>query len=270
MCTAEYVQGAIDALMDEPLFTTILTPDLGEVGLPPKRRKTRSMGPAKPQTAEEFALAEQRRASVLGKPPPQLPRAYSKLEGTGAEELGFVDPAVYIRLQMFLQENGGYTVGPSRADGSCMFTSVLHLLDSCQEYTQVHFRRDLVLLAAEYPEYVFQDVKEHIRFQYNPVRLSKEEYEAKKAAKELTDEEEYNYTMPGPFSFVGWLRHQLGSNSWGDGATLILMSLKLQVAMATVDADSLLVTRYRQEWGLELQEIVLVFQNKNHYLPCGE
>ena len=61
-----------------------------------------------------------------------LPRAYASMKGTGAEELGFSDTAQYLRLQMFLQKNGGFDVGPSRPDGACMFSSVLVLLGSCQ------------------------------------------------------------------------------------------------------------------------------------------
>ena len=76
--------------------------------------------------------------------------------------------------------------------------------------------------------------------------------------------------MPGPLSYYSWLLYMLEPDAWGDAATLILMSYKLQVPMATIDADDLFVRQYRQEWPLELQEIVLCYQNQNHYLPCSK
>ena len=263
----------MEKLAGETLFSVPLTPDLGELGEthpPPQKRRRGPKGPDEPLTAQEYEKQEKRKQATIGRPPPVLPRAYATMKGTGAEELGFNDTAQYLRLQMFLQKNGGLDVGPSRADGSCMFSSVLALLGSCQEYTQVHLRRDLVLLGAEYPEFLFHQLKEHIRHEYTQPRLTKEEYERKKADDTLTIEEHRLYHMPGPLSYYAWLLYMLEPDAWGDAATLILMSYKLQVPMATVDADDLFVRRYRQEWPLEMQEIVLCYQNKNHYLPCSE
>ena len=56
----------------------------------------------------------------------------------------------------------GY-LGQPTADGACMFTSIIMGIDAELEYTQIHLRRDMLLLLCEDPDYFFPLIKHHIQ-----------------------------------------------------------------------------------------------------------
>ena len=74
---------------------------------------------------------------------------------------------------------------PSKGDGACLFHSLLQLIESSKEYSQVDLRRDIVLIMAEYPEFFMDQIYDNIAGELCHNYMSEEEYQRSKKVKTL-------------------------------------------------------------------------------------
>ena len=85
-------------------------------------------------------LAEKR---IEGKPP----GAYEELRGTGqvsADVFNLSDMRQLMRLQEYLQENGGYELFHTPKNGQCLYASIRRGIQLPEEYRSNHLRFQLV------------------------------------------------------------------------------------------------------------------------------
>ena len=286
--SASYANATVDTLIAEGgRYTTKLTYDNlqkmreyevnPEAPPPPKKARTTRQKALETQKKRDphqsSHTTESRKAGKVGKTAPIIPAKYSTLQIEAAKLLGFEDSAEYLRLSLFLQQNGNFKISHSRADGACFFHSTLAQLDCCQEYTQMHLRRDLVHLAAVHADYLFDEFCELITQEYDVPRISTMEFEARSKLPSthedvLTYEELKNYNTPGPFSYIEWLQNMLKPDFWADAPMVLLTSFLLQTTIAVIDSTTLSTYRYRNELPLDQHDLVYVYRDGNHYMPC--
>ena len=63
---------------------------------------------------------------------------------------------------------------------------------------------------------------------FNPTiqpRMDPEQYQSLKKAKALSPKQIEKQELPGPFSYLGYLKHQLKPGSWGDEIIVTAMSM---------------------------------------------
>ena len=187
-----------------------------------------------------------------------------------AEDKGFYNTGVYLTLKKYLELNGGYDISTAPGDGACFFYSVLSMIDSPQEYTTTHLRRDIVLLAAEYPAYFYKLLEEGIKGTYGFPRKLRSEYIALKKANKLSAADEEDMNMAGPFSFCSYLEHMLQGDTWADIGIIRVMSCLFQNTIAIVTAETLITYRIRNEHQLDEMDMVLIHKDGNHYIPTSK
>ena len=310
MMSQEFLQGHIDVLKENEEFTTPLvwdTPaadpeDPSEVDpQPPSTSTTTAVQPPSTTTEEEevHSPSPKRRKSsrVAGKkapkkkppPPPKtwkqeeeewrksgamkgkVPPYLSSLEYVPPDLLyGFTSQAPLTRLKQYLSQNGQWVLRPTPADGACMFTSIIMGIDAELEYTQIHLRRDMLLLLCEDPDYFFPLIKHHIQEDYGKPKKPASYYLEKELAGELTIEERRERDKPGPLSLVSWMEHMMKGDSWGDAVCLHLISCLFNCPMTVINAERLNIIQYRNTFSINDQEILLIYVNADHYMGAGQ
>ena len=72
--------------------------------------------------------------------------------------------------------------------------------------------------------------------------------------------------MPGPFSYLTYLKHQLRDDTWADEIMVCVMSMMWQITITVVHAESLFEHRIRHDRYLRDVDLVLVFCGNCHYV----
>ena len=105
-----------------------------------------------------------------------------------------------------------------------------------------------------------------IRFEYGHHRLSKKEYLKGMKEGTLTEAQIADYQVPGPFSFIGYLKYILEGSTWGDQGLLTLISMMWQVTITIVNAEDLSQIKIRHQRPLDQVSLVVVLAQRCHYL----
>ena len=114
----------------------------------------------------------QEHGKIVGKlPPPPKHQDFRPID----LPFGFSSLGEYNRLQTYLLWNGPFLVKTTPADGACLFHSLVEMMDCEQEYTQIHARRQIILIVAQHPEFFYELLKEDIEAEYGDPKLSEEE-----------------------------------------------------------------------------------------------
>ena len=151
-----------------------------------------------------------------------------------------------------------------------MSRSMLECIMYPAEYQQVMLRRQLVLCMAQHASFFYKLLIEHIRSQYGPIRLSAAEYKQKRKDGTLTEIEEIDQNLPGPFSFLGYLEYLLKPVSWGDQGVLVAVSMMWQLKITVVTAEKLHQERIRHDGPMAEADMLLIFCGGNHYVLAGK
>ena len=141
-----YIVAQIDQLIQFPEYTQVLQMDPPDVqDLPPKKRI--KLQPSKghhqlPSMEELRHMGEETESRVEGK----VPDSHEKLRGSGqvsADIFNLSDMRQVMRLQEYLQENGGYELFYTPKNGQCMFASIRRGMEVPEEYRNNHLRFQL-------------------------------------------------------------------------------------------------------------------------------
>ena len=82
----------------------------------------------------------------------------------------------------------------------------------------------------------------------------------------LTEAQIADYQVPGPFSFIGYLKYILEGSTWGDQGLLTLISMMWQVTITIVNAEDLSQIKIRHQRPLDQVNLVVVLAQRCHYL----
>ena len=149
---------------------------------------------------------------------------------------------------------------------ACLLDAVRHGIDLPQECVFQILKRQLIVWLAQNAKFAYEFFYPTIQLTYGCERLPQEKYDALKAAGKLTKKQELDQAMPGPFSYLSYLKYQLKDDTWADEIMVAVMTMMWQITITVVHAESLYVHRIRHDRYLRDVDLVLVFCGNNHYV----
>ena len=118
----------------------------------------------------------------------------------------------------------------------------------------------------QHHKFCFDILEKLIRFEYGHPRLTSQQYIKGMEKGTLTEGQISDYQMPGPFSFVTYLRYIIEPSSWGDQGLLTILSMMWQLTVTIVNAEDLSQIKIRHRRSLEDTHLVVVLAQRCHYL----
>ena len=219
MMSKGFITAEVDKLLQNPKYSTVIKMDAPEgAEAEPARKKTRQevkKGHHSLPSLEDLRyLEEASEKRIEGIAPPQ----YEDLRGKGqvtADVFNLSDMRQVMRIQHYLQENGPYELFHTPKNGQCMFASIRRGIQLPEEYRSNHLRFQLVYFITQNAEFCYNILDKVIKFEYGHNRLTNEQYQKGMEDGTLTEGEIVDYQVPGPFSFVGYLKYILNDTTWG-------------------------------------------------------
>ena len=203
---------------------------------------------------------------IEGRAPPKISRERG-ISTHMSLALGLQDQESYSRLIRYLQQHDQLDPIPVEALGNCMFSSIRRAIDVPLEYQNVHLRRQIVMVLANNAYFFIPLLKNSIMAIYGHPRMEEEEFNRRRAASELSQQQIDDQECPGPFSFYGYLRALLVDGFWGDEIVLMAISMMFQCGVTILDASTYHQTKVRHNKSLKDADIVLVHCQGRHYVP---
>ena len=116
------------------------------------------------------------------------------------------------RLYQFLNNNGQYRLLPTPEDGDCFYGAFRRSTNLPYDVADVHIRRLILKAICNNHEFFFNLYKCSLAQTYGCDRDPEEELARRKADAQYLREQR----MPGPFSFMTYLRYMLKNSSYAD------------------------------------------------------
>ena len=116
------------------------------------------------------------------------------------------------RLYQFLNNNGQYRLLPTPEDGDCFYGAFRRSTNLPYHVADVHVRRLILKAICNNHEFFFNLYKCSIAQTYGCDRDPEEELARRKADAQYLREQR----MPGPFSFMSYLRYMLKNSNYAD------------------------------------------------------
>ena len=260
----QHVTDAINKVKEsDPTASEILVveriPD-PDPGKKPKKSSATSKPPNPKKPKKDFPLE--------GK----APRKFDHLLGIGDEivqDFGLAHYQEYMTVVDYLNRNGRFQVVPTRGMGDCLFQAIRALISPWKEYTCTHLRRDLVVFICEYYQHFKEDLKLHIKSVYGALRLTPEEYQAKRADRSITPEQIDAYSAPGPYSVVSFLEALATPGFWGDAFTILTIARRFMMRTSVMSCASLRSDHFLFNGPFFSSDCLLLFIKNSHYMSAG-
>ena len=175
------------------------------------------------------------------------------------------------RLYQFLNNNGSYRLLPVPEDGDCFFGSFRMSTNLPYDCADVHVRRILLKGICNNHEFFFNLFKCSIAQTYGHDRDSEEELQRKIEAGEISPQDLREQRLPGPFSFLAWLRHMSRNSSYADIHIMMATSMMWNLRLTILYAESLKEVRFRHHKRIAQADVVMVLcQDTEHIVSTGE
>ena len=238
-----------------------------EKGLPPKKRRVQSeRGHHQLPSISELAhLRVELESRIEGRAPP----AHDELKGKGpvsADLSNLSDLRQVLRLQEYLQDNASLELFHTPKNGQCLFASIRRGLEVPEECRSNHLRYQSAFFITQHHKFCFDILEKLVRFEYGHPRLTSQQYIRGMEEGTLSEGQISDYQMPGPFSFVTYLRYIIEPSSWGDQGLLTILSMMWQLTVTVVNAEDLSQIKIRHRRSLEDTHLVVVLAQRCHYL----
>ena len=175
------------------------------------------------------------------------------------------------RLYQFLGQNGSYKLIPTSEDGDCAYSAFRKCTTLPYEVADVHVRRLVVKGLCNNHKFFFDLFKRSIAMTYGLSRDSEEELQRKIAEGSISAQDLREQRLPGPFSFIGFLKHMLNNSTYADTHILMTMSMMWNLRLTVVYAETLREIRYRHHKRLAQADMVFVVSSETeHFVSAGK
>ena len=206
---------------------------------------------------------------IIGK----KPKSYTNLAKYSTREsaiLGLLNQEQAVRLKEYVLKNGIYDLKAVNDTGSCMFAAIRRGINVPAEYTNAHFRRQLVMFMLRYKKYFYYLLKQSIMGIYGHERFTEEQLETLEKENLITEEEKKDQKMAGPHSFYSYLSDLLKPNTWGDEIILTVISMMWQTRITVLRGETLKQEKIRHTRNIEDCDILKVLARNSHYTGAGK
>ena len=174
------------------------------------------------------------------------------------------------RLYQFLNNNGGYRLLPVAEDGDCFFGSFRRSTSLPYDVADVHLRRLIIKGICNNHAFFYNLFHCSIAQTYGCVRDTEQELQRKIDAGKIGPQDLREQRMPGPFSFIGWLRYMVRNSSYADIHIFMAVSMLWNIRVTLLYAESLKEVRFRHHKRIAQADMVLVLcQDTEHIVSAG-
>ena len=175
MMSKGYITAEIDKLAQYPEYTEVIRMDPPEAAAAPPKKRTRQETAkahhALPSLEQLRYFEELAEKKIEGKPP----KAHEELRGTGqvsADVFNLSDMRQVMRLQEYLQDNGGYELFHTPKNGQCLYASIRRGMQLPEEYRSNHLRFQLVYFVVQNHDFCFKMLQDVLKYEYGHHRIS--------------------------------------------------------------------------------------------------
>ena len=303
--TESYVTAELDKLVNNRLYTDLLVMEEEEVTTEESSKEsepakkggsgsTQEPEPtpsdsAKPSSSKDVPAAKpSRKRKKRTKPQPTtplqklghwrsknpgiiMPPQYAKQTYKGAAPLySLSNTSQLSRLAEYLVDNAGLNIAHTPKDGDCLYHSCRVAMDLPQEYVPQIMKRQIIVFLAQNAKVCSEIFNPTIQGIYGESRMDPEQYESLKKAKALSPKQIEKQELPGPFSYLGYLKHQLKEGTWGDEIMVAAMSMMWQITVTILYAETLTEHRIRHDRLIGKVDMVVVSCGGCHYIGASE
>ena len=175
------------------------------------------------------------------------------------------------RLYEYLDNNGGYQLIPTEHDGDCCFGAMRRGTTWPYEVADVHVRRLVLKAICNFPEFFFDLYKHSLAMTYGLDRDSEEVLQEKVQAGTATPDYLAAQRLPGPFSFVGFLKFLSNPSTYADVHVLMTMSMIWQLRITCLYAETLHELRFCHHKRIAQADLVFVVcSQSDHFVSAGK
>ena len=240
---------------DHPEYFTKLTTELVTSREPPEELKYYQAAYRHSGPAEGKAAGDHSSMSNVN----NLPSALPALSG----------PQV-CALYQFLQMNGNFSLVPTREDGDCLYGAFRRGTDLPAEVADIHIKRCIVRAVCHHHKFFFGYLSHAIGMIYGVERLDPAVLAEKVKKKEISTDDLRDQRLPGPLSFVDWIKLVLQESAYGDEIVILVMSLLWQLKITVLYADDLTEKKFRHNQRITQVDMLLVYSGETqHFVGAG-
>ena len=207
--------------------------------------------------------------SIIGK----APNEFTTMQNVSniPSPLPSLDGRQLCRLYQFLNNNGNYRLVPVPEDGDCFFGSFRRSTGLPYDCADVHVRRILLKGICNNHEFFFNLFKCSIAQTYGHDRDTEGELQRKIEAGEISPQDLREQRLPGPFSFLAWLRYMSRNSSYADIHIMMATSMMWNIRLTLLYAESLKEVRFRHHKRIAQADMVMVLcQDTEHIVSAGK
>ena len=201
--------------------------------------------------------------SIIGK----APNEFTTMQNVSniPSPLPSLDGRQLCRLYQFLNNNGNYRLVPVPEDGDCFFGSFRRSTGLPYDCADVRVRRILLKGICNNHEFFFNLFKCSIAQTYGHDRDTEEELQRKIEAGEISPQDLREQRLPGPFSFLAWLRYMSRNSSYADIHIMMATSMMWNIWLTLLYAESLKEVRFRHHKRIAQADMVMALcQDTEH------
>ena len=170
-------------------------------------------------------------------------------------------------LYQFLQLNGNYSLVPTKEDGDCLYGAFRRGTDLPAEVADIHIKRCIVRALCHYHDFFFGYLSHAIGMIYGVERLDPAVLAEKIKKKQISSDDLRDQRLPGPLSFIDWIKLILQESAYGDEIVILVMSLLWQLKITVLYADDLSEKKFRHNQRITQVDMLLVYSgNTQHFV----
>ena len=175
------------------------------------------------------------------------------------------------RLYEFLSNNGNCKIIPTNQDGDCLFGAFRRCTTLPAECADIHIRRIIINALATHPEFFYLLFKRNIAITYGLQRDPPEVLQQRIQAGTISAQDLREQQLPGPFSYLGYLRHMMRNSSYGDANIVKAISMMWNLRVTCIYAETLFEIHFRHSLRVAKADMVFVLSSSTeHYIATGK
>ena len=174
-------------------------------------------------------------------------------------------------LYQFLQMNGNFSLVPTKEDGDCLYGAFRRGTDLPSEVADIHIKRCIVRALCHHHSFFYGYLSHAIGMTYGHDRLAPEVLQDRIKKKTISSDDLRDQRLPGPLSFIDWIKMVLEESAYGDELVISVMSLLWQMKITVLYADDLTERKFRHNQRITQVEMLLVYSaNTQHFVGAGK
>ena len=174
-------------------------------------------------------------------------------------------------LYQFLQFNGNYTLVPTKEDGDCLYGAFRRGTNLPAEVADIHIKRGIVRAICHHHSFFYGYLSHAIGKTYGHDRMDLAVLEENIRKKKTSADGIRDQRLPGPLSFIDWIKLILQESAYGDELATMVMSLLWQMKITVLYAEDLTERKFRHSQRISQVEMLLVYcSDTQHFVGAGK